>query len=97
MDRTYGNLSVSGNIFKGQKLPGKMTGLGRLTFYKQRTINPGKYEGYVKNGKFHGNGTLALTNGLTYSGTYKNHEKWTGIETKESCNKKYKDGVEQEC
>ncbi len=48
-------------------------------------------------GIFDGEGRFAYTDGMTYSGTYKNHERWTGIETKESCTKKFKDGAEQKC
>ena len=89
--------------YEGQELNGNMTGLGRLTFYKNGQINPGKYEGYLKNNKFHGTGKFVFTNGRIYSGTYKDHKRLTGTESKVDkketriCSKKYMDGFEENC
>ena len=89
--------------YEGQELHGYMTGLGRLTFYKNGQINPGKYEGYLKNNTFHGKGQFVFTDGRMYVGTYKDHARLTGTETKvekketRSCSKIYKEGIEEEC
>ena len=99
-----GNIK-EGNRYEGQEMNGKMTGLGHLTFFKNGNIF-GKYEGYLKNNQFDGKGKFVLTNGNTYSGTYKvvdgRHHMWTGItteadSTKRTCSKKYNEGVEEEC
>ena len=97
----YANKRFGRIRYEGQILHGYLTGLGRLTFYKNGQINPGKYEGYLKNNTFHGKGKFVFTDGSIYAGTYKNHARWTGTGTKvnttRSCRKKYKEGIEKEC
>ena len=85
--------------YEGQEMNGKMAGLGRVTFYKDI---PGTYEGRLKNDTFDGKGKFVYPDGKIYSGTYKDHHKWTGELTKAKdttryCSEKYKDGNKVEC
>ena len=89
--------------YEGQWLNGNMTGLGRVTFYNSEFSKIlGKYEGRLKNNNFDRKGKYISTDGRMYSGTYKDHRKWTGEVTKakdttRDCSEKYKDGDKEEC
>ena len=99
----YANKRFGRIRYEGQILHGYLTGLGRLTFYKNGQINPGKYEGYLKNNTFHGKGKFVFIDGRIYAGTYKDNKRLTGTETKVDqketriCSKKYKEGIDEEC
>jgi len=55
----------------------------------------GKYIGQLKNSKYHGKGKYIFKNGSAFKGTFKNGDKWCGVEKSATSNSfyLYKDGI----
>ena len=76
IEKINGTLTMkNGDIYRGQIIDKNPNGYGLLNYSEENDDQRLSYEGFVENGKIHGNGTIMWRNGEKFEGKFENGQR----------------------